>query len=301
MSTTELFEHYLALPNPTASETTFRRCLAEWTSAGKLRFRKQKGQHARCGTCCKHQEERRVASTSTERESASRRYQQHIAGVLADRSIDAKNDQIIENALAHGMSPRCLKLDIDGMDQSKFMLPRLAVPPRTPQQKDPYHSISPPSPEEPTSSCRTLWMQLAPLSNIVERLPTWNTNIVEKSPTWEMLVRHPTVSSSKAWESYWRPRVHVACVCIAGLDRMFFFSHENTRKGASLEMSMVMMAIDHAAKKLGEMNPPRELPSELILKADNTSKEMKNQFSLLFAAALVASGRMSACTIELVA
>ena len=131
----------------------------------------------------------------------AKRYKQHIAAVIADRSLDAVWDRCVTLALQHFKEPRFIKIDIDAMDQSKYAIPR-----------------------------------------------------------------HPGVAQNKGFGGAWRPRAHVAATLTPCVAPHFWYSHECTRKGANLELTMVMLMVERLHAMFQEMTPPVEMPTALILR-----------------------------------
>ena len=56
--------------------------------------------------------------------------------------------------------------------------------------------------------------------------------------------RHPGVAQNKGFGGAWRPRAHVAATMTPHVAPHFWYSHECTRKGANLELTMVMLMVE---------------------------------------------------------
>lgn len=108
--------------NP-ASMSTFRRVhKGPWHKILKIR---NLGQHARCAKCAEFAEMRRHAETEGEKASVQSMIDQHHQTIFADRAVDNRAARLSEESCRIGTLPgRVLKLDIDGMDQAKFRIPR---------------------------------------------------------------------------------------------------------------------------------------------------------------------------------
>jgi hypothetical protein len=106
-----------------ASYATFVRVYRqEWKQALKIR---RLTQHARCKDCARFSRMLEKAM-GQEKLDIERARQSHLASMFADRRLETRLNSLSEASTKEGcvQSARVLKLDIDGMDQAKFRLPR---------------------------------------------------------------------------------------------------------------------------------------------------------------------------------
>lgn len=109
--------HQIACQAKAASSSTFFRTFHESGWAHVLRFR-AKSQHSMCTTCHKLKARIRAARGIQEHASASDQLYRHLSGQFADRKVywELKSRSRHERDL--------LTIICDGMDKSKFSLPR---------------------------------------------------------------------------------------------------------------------------------------------------------------------------------
>jgi len=121
-SITDLYEHFRCIhPDAQCCYTTFKTAYKVWH--GTLRFRAH-GEHARCTDCARLCKVRKSTEVEAEREAANKAYAEHIQSVLKDRQLDTRYDVLCETHFTQCTESPLLKLDLDGMDQSKFKVPR---------------------------------------------------------------------------------------------------------------------------------------------------------------------------------
>jgi hypothetical protein len=111
-----------------ASLSTFRRVWLRWRPYLKIRGIRQ---HARCTECAslaRWQQLARSKGDETEEKKVKAAQQKHIQDMFHDRSIEHRLQTVSEESCREGCrmpsNLRLLKMDIDGMDESKFALPR---------------------------------------------------------------------------------------------------------------------------------------------------------------------------------
>ena len=86
---------------------------------------RQAGQHARCNTCATLTKLRREHPDENERAAAGRAYKEHLNRMFDDRRVDMRLTRLSELSTSmHSSFAGCLHVRIDGMDQSKFKVPR---------------------------------------------------------------------------------------------------------------------------------------------------------------------------------
>ena len=109
--------HCIAHGRPMASSTTFFRVLRDSGWRNVLRFRGA-STHAECTVCHTLKARMRNSRDLQRHAKACDEYMRHLAGTFADRQVYW---QFRERSATTG---DCLTLITDGMDKSKFMLPR---------------------------------------------------------------------------------------------------------------------------------------------------------------------------------
>ena len=128
----ELYEHYQywhlghAEGKP-ASRSTFRTVMRHtWRGIIKIRALKH---HAQCHECARISALRDRADTQDEKMELQERRQKHLNLVFADRATDDKQNVMARMSAKRdcALTGRLIKLDLDGMDQAKFKIPRNVV------------------------------------------------------------------------------------------------------------------------------------------------------------------------------
>ena len=90
----------------------------------RLGFR-EVAQHSRCDTCSRLSRLRKAATSAAERAKYSTEYQEHLNLMFADRRLDARLTYLSELSCTSTVAfEGVLHVRIDGMDQSKFKVPR---------------------------------------------------------------------------------------------------------------------------------------------------------------------------------
>jgi hypothetical protein len=118
------FWHLSNCEGAAASMTTFRRVSIEWKGILKIRAPRQ---HAQCHECARLSALRCKAETDAEKNDLQEAREEHLKAIFADRSTDDKANAMARLSARPGSnisSARVLKIDLDGMDQSKFRIPR---------------------------------------------------------------------------------------------------------------------------------------------------------------------------------
>jgi hypothetical protein len=119
-----VFWHKHSREGDPASDSTFRRV---WKSSwrGVLRIRHVQ-QHARCTECSRLCAMREKAPTQDEKDDLMQKLMDHRKLVFADRRSDAHLDTLAAEGSQAGahLTSTVLKIDLDGMDQAKFRVPR---------------------------------------------------------------------------------------------------------------------------------------------------------------------------------
>ena len=79
-----------------------------------------------------------------------------------------------------------------------------------------------------------------------------------------------------------------------GLFDLYWVGDEDIHKDANAVIQQLSEALELAEEELKQRG--KSMPAHLVIQADNTCRENKNQWCLKFAAALVASGRFKTVT-----
>ena len=143
--------------------------------------------------------------------------------MFADRDTEMKLDSLSEASCQEKctFNGRILKIDIDGMDQAKFRVPR-------------------------------------------------------------------NVSNASAMKEMWRPALHVVGVICWGLYEAYILMEPDIPKDSNMQCTMLCLALSWAFKMLSERG--LKVPLHLVIQADNTCRETKNNPFLLFCSLLVTWG-----------
>ena len=121
------FWHKGAREDVPASLTTF---MAVWKKVwkGTIKVRKIR-QHSRCAVCARLSTMRVKSETQEEKDDILQKLSEHRNLVFADRAADERMSTIAAAGNQQGVQipSRVLKIDLDGMDQSKFKVPRFTT------------------------------------------------------------------------------------------------------------------------------------------------------------------------------
>ena len=126
----EIFEQYkywhsTNYSTPPVSQSTFNTVWKQdWKKAIKIRG---ESLHARCDECARLSQLRKKAETEAQKLQIQEGLATHLQHVFADRAADeklAKFSQASNHASSSERSSRIIKIDLDGMDQAKFKVPR---------------------------------------------------------------------------------------------------------------------------------------------------------------------------------
>ncbi|CAJ1370296.1 unnamed protein product [Effrenium voratum] len=95
---------------------------SDWAKWLKIRT---EGQHSKCDSCEKFKAWRRLASSKSDVDMVSKLYKEHLASMMADRRVDAAIAALARQTWAgEGGDKSTLSLTLDGMDTTKFKVPR---------------------------------------------------------------------------------------------------------------------------------------------------------------------------------
>ena len=104
--------------------------------------------------------------------------------------------------------------------------------------------------------------------------------------------------ASAAFSQCARPALHMTGVVIMGLAECFFILSPASKKDSNMQATCLAIALDKAKEAVEKMGAGHTLPRHLILSADNTPREMKNQYMATWAAWLLSQGHFDSIQFE---
>ena len=93
------------------------------------------------------------------------------------------------------------------------------------------------------------------------------------------------LANSAEFSTLWRPQLHVVGVLVPGHYEGYFLMGSDTAKDANMNCTLISRVLDLVKEKLGDAAMPRSL----LVAADNTTRESKNQHLATYLARLVAT------------
>ena len=126
---TELWQTAFTGISPAPSYSTFVRVFHNGKWNRMLRFRTE-SQHSKCTTCEKLKEFKRLAYSKGDVDRVLESYHQHLTSMIKDRQADARINSLAVEAVQSKMGSSTghhgsvLSMTLDGMDCSKFKVPR---------------------------------------------------------------------------------------------------------------------------------------------------------------------------------
>ncbi len=124
-SLVEIYDFYCLVEKPHASYDSFLRCFrARWKD--RLRIRNAKSTQSKCPECERYKELRRSVVSPTDVAKVVESYRTHLQAQYEDRAIDSRISAMAAQA-ARGVvrdQVSIMSCCLDGMDQSKFRVPR---------------------------------------------------------------------------------------------------------------------------------------------------------------------------------
>ena len=96
------------------------------------------------------------------------------------------------------------------------------------------------------------------------------------------------MASSKLWESAWRPQLHVVGVIVWGWLEIYFIMDPDMKKDSNMECTVIARSLDILKARLDRQG--HHAPEDLLVNADNTTREGKNQHFCTFMAYLTGNG-----------
>ena len=100
--------------------------------------------------------------------------------------------------------------------------------------------------------------------------------------------------NSKDLEPLWRPVLHMTGLIVEGIGEFYQIAESDCKKNSDMNIQ----CLSHILDKVRGIFQSKLLvvPQHLVLLTDNTTREQKNQFTMLFAAYLVASEKIQSVT-----
>ena len=98
----------------------------------------------------------------------------------------------------------------------------------------------------------------------------------------------------KQWESAWRPELLNTMVLCHGVADLFYVASCDQKKDSNHQLSVLTHSLQEITKVLEEKQLP--LPAHISIQQDNTTREGRNQWTMLWAAHLVGSNRFRSVT-----
>ena len=100
------------------------------------------------------------------------------------------------------------------------------------------------------------------------------------------------LANSAEFSSSWRPQLHVVGCIIPGHFESYYIMGSDLAKDANMNCTIISRALD--LEKLGDAAMPRTL----VVSADNTTRESKNQYFATYLSMLVSSGRFESVELQ---
>ena len=104
------------------------------------------------------------------------------------------------------------------------------------------------------------------------------------------------ISNAKATQDLWRPSIHVVGIIVWGLLEAYILMEPDIPKDSSMQITMLCTALHFASQALASKK--LEMPLHLIVQADNTCRETKNNPFLTFVGMLVTWGIFKSVTVQ---
>ena len=106
------------------------------------------------------------------------------------------------------------------------------------------------------------------------------------------------LASSSAFSQVARPALHLTGVLAFGLLETFYILGPDTKKDANMNATCVAAVLDQCQIAVESMGADHALPRHLIVSADNTPREAKNQFFATFMAMLIANNQFDTIEVQ---
>jgi hypothetical protein len=105
------------------------------------------------------------------------------------------------------------------------------------------------------------------------------------------------LASSAEFSELWRPQLHVVGTIAWGHIESYFIMDCDLAKDANMECTVISRTLDLVTNKMGD-GANVSLPTTLLVAADNTPREGKNQHFQTYLAYLKASGKFESAEAE---
>ena len=102
--------------------------------------------------------------------------------------------------------------------------------------------------------------------------------------------------NTKANEKLWRPQLHTVGVLAAGVCEAYYIMPPDVAKDSNMNMSLLSHTLDHVNDIVKTRG--RQMPQHLVIQADNTGRETRNQYIMTWAAWLVLTNKFMSVTVE---
>ena len=103
------------------------------------------------------------------------------------------------------------------------------------------------------------------------------------------------LNSTAEFDGLWRPSLHVCGAIVHGHLECYFIMGGDTAKDANMNATVVSRVLDLTAEKIGDQH---SMPQSLILAADNTTRESKNQHFMNYNGHLVTGERFESAELN---
>ena len=100
----------------------------------------------------------------------------------------------------------------------------------------------------------------------------------------------------KSQEKLWRPQLHVIGVHVAGVGEYVYLTDADVMKDSNLQITVLGRTIDLIKARLEGLQV--SLPHHLVVVADDTCRENRNQYVMSFLAKLVAANLFRSASTE---
>jgi len=95
-------------------------------------------------------------------------------------------------------------------------------------------------------------------------------------------------SWTKQFEKLFRPQQHLVGAIVAGLMEVYYLLPTDCAQDSNMQMTLITHTLDAVAEQIKHTG--RHMPANLVIQADNTCRETRNQFLLKWAAACILKG-----------
>jgi hypothetical protein len=97
-------------------------------------------------------------------------------------------------------------------------------------------------------------------------------------------------AATKQFDGVWKPSLHVTGVIVHGVGEWYYMADSDTKKDSNAQATIVALVLDEVKEVLAQRG--LTIPPHLVVHGDNTPREGKNQWFVLFNAALVLRGKV---------